>query len=202
MISNNVSYASITANIPFVMQSLYIEHIKKSTSLSEIRDAFRIDQIKGKAWMLDQLKDVDRRSNVLVVGSWFGFTSLCLFREGFNLITETDPDVRLADFSMHLNRENRSFRHLTYDVNELDLSSFDLIINTSCEHIDDDNWFDKISLGSFVLLQSTNFKSADHVNTVESLEEMKSKYPLDYTYTGTIVFNPSFSRFMVCGIKI
>lgn len=196
-----VNYYPVCAHIPHVIQSLYITEILSSTSLTEIRDAFRINQMQGKAWLLDKIKHVDRTVNVLVVGSWIGFTSYCLFKEGFTNITETDIDSRLDKMACYVNASNPSFKHLNEDVNDLDLSDYGLIINTSCEHIADNRWFDNVKAGTTLALQSTNFKCPDHVNTVEHLEEMTIKYPLKYTYADKLVFNPSFIRYMVVGEK-
>lgn len=198
----DIDYSSVAVHIPYVMQSLYPEQIRLSTSLVEMRDAFRINQMQGKAWLLDQIKEVDRNSTILVVGSWFGFTSYCLYKMGFKFITETDPDIRLELMSNYLNRENVNFRHFNKDVNDLDMLPYDLVINTSCEHISNNNWFNNIPTGKLVLLQSTNFKCDDHINVVSSVEEMKSKYLLNYKYANELKFNPQFSRFMLYGEKV
>jgi hypothetical protein len=196
-----VNYDRVSIHIPHVIQTLYVPEILSSTSLVELRDAFRPNQLQGKAWMFDNIKHVNRNTNVLVVGSWLGFTSYCLFKEGFVSITETDPDERLELMACEINRM-AIFKHLNRDVNELDLSRYGLIINTSCEHIADNRWFDNVKPGTILALQSTNFKCPDHVNTVENLEEMKTKYPLNITYADELVFNQVFSRFMIIGEKI
>lgn len=195
-----MNYDSVTKHIPWVMQSLYNPKILESTSLQEIRDAFRID-LKGKSWLLNQLENIDRKTSILVVGSWFGFTSYCLFKMGFNNITETDPDSRLELMSRIINQEIPNFKHLNDDVNDLDLSSYDLIINTSCEHIIDNRWFDSIKSGTCVALQSTNLKGHDHTNTVENLKVMEMKYPLNLQYSDKLELNETYSRFMLIGTK-
>jgi hypothetical protein len=196
-----VNYDSICAHIPYVIETLYNPNILSSTTLEEIRDAFRVNQMQGKAWLLNNIQHMDRNSKVLVIGSWLGFTSYCLYKHGFTDITETDPDSRLELMARRLNKENKSFKHLNSDVNQLDLSGYDLIINTSCEHISDNTWFDKINPGTTLALQSTNFKCPDHVNTVESLVHMKLKYPLKLTYSDKLVFSSVFTRFMLIGQK-
>lgn len=198
----DINYNSICAHIPHVIQSLYLTDILNSTSLIEIRDAFRINQMQGKAWLLDNIKNVNRNTKVLVVGSWLGFSSYCLYKEGFKFITETDIDSRLEKMARQVNLPNDAFNHLNEDVNKLDLSSYGLIINTSCEHIEDNRWFDNVKSGTILALQSTNFRCPDHVNTVNNLEEMKRKYPLKYSYADDLVFNSMFSRYMVVGEKI
>lgn len=196
-----INYDSICSYIPHVIETLFNPNILGSTTLEEIRDAFRVNQMQGKAWLLENIQHVDRNSKVLVIGSWLGFTSYCLYKEGFTHITETDPDSRLELMSRYINKQNKSFKHLNDDVNDLDVSEYDLIINTSCEHIRDNTWFDRIKSGTTLVLQSTNLKCDDHVNTVDSLIHMKMKYPLKLSYSDKLVFNPSFTRFMLIGQK-
>lgn len=198
---DDIDYSFVSVNIPHVIQSLYVENILNSITLTEFRDCFRINQMQGKAWLLKQLESVNRETPVLVIGSWMGFTSYCLYKMGFKYITETDPDSRLALIAQQVNRSNPNFKHLNKDVNELNLDQYGLIINTSCEHIVDNTWFDNIHLDCLIALQSTNLPWHDHVNTVESVEEMKSKYPMNYLYEDELVFNPKYTRFMLVGKK-
>lgn len=198
---NEINYDYVAANIPHALQSLYIPNILDSITLPEVRDAFRINQMQGKAWLLNEIQKYDRDSSILVIGSWMGFTSYCLYKLGFSDITETDPDTRFGHMSMNMNQGNKKFKHLNQDVNDLDLDRYNIIINTSCEHISDDTWFDRIIPGTKVALHSTNLKWHDHVNTVENLDEMKNKYNLNLSYSGELVFNPTYSRFMLVGTK-
>jgi hypothetical protein len=183
------------------MQALYLENNLDSTSLTEIRDAFRIHQMQGKAWLLNQVTQFNRNSNILVIGSWLGFTSYCLYKLGFTKITETDPEHRLEGLARTVNRENPNFIHYSKDVNELSLDSYDLIINPSCEHIEDDSWFFRTKIGCNFILHSTNLKWHDHVNTVVSTEDMIEKYPMDLTFAGELMLNPMYSRYMLVGRK-
>lgn len=201
MLCDDVDYDSVSVNIPHVIQSLYLDDVLNSTTLTEFRDAFRINQMQGKAWLLDQLKTVDRETPILIIGSWMGFISYCLYKMGFKYITETDPDSRLSTLAIHVNRNNPHFKHLNLDVNQIDITPYRLIINTSCEHIGDNTWFNNIHQDCLIALQSTNLPWHDHVNTVDSVEEMKSKYPMNYTYADELIFNPKYTRFMLVGKK-
>lgn len=202
MLSKDVDYSKLCQYIPDVIQSLYVDEILKSVSLTEIRDAFRINQMQGKAWLLEKLESVDRNSKVIVIGSWLGFTSYCLYKMGFKFITETDPDARLNHIAKHINLPNPDFLHLQKDVNDLDLSNYDLVISTSCEHIGNNSWFNSVKPGAIVALQSTNFKWHDHINTVDNVEEFKNQFKLDYHYADEMMFNTIFTRYMIIGKKL
>lgn len=195
-----ISYDFVTKYIPDVMNAMYNETAAAPLSLNEIRDAFRIKQMQSKAWLLSKIKDMPKHRRVLVIGSWLGFTSLCLFKLGFKNITEVDPDSRLGEFANHLNRFNKEFKHITDDVNNLDLTNYDLIINTSCEHILDNTWFTRIASGTTVCLHSNNLEGYDHVNICQSMIEMSEKYPLELNYMGSLDFQ-DWKRFMLIGVK-
>jgi protein-L-isoaspartate O-methyltransferase len=196
----DVDVRFVTAQIPWVMNALYDAESFESVTLAEIRDAFRLKQMQSKAWMMSKIKDLDKSKRVLVIGSWLGFTSLCLRKLGFNDITETDPDVRLSRLAQHLNRHWDKFIHLSDDVNNIELANYDLIINTSCEHIADNTWYDRIPVGTTVVLHSNNLPGYDHVNTCENIHEMINKYPMDVSYSGSLDLE-QYTRFMLIGTK-
>jgi protein-L-isoaspartate O-methyltransferase len=196
----DINFSQVTRHIPEVMNALYDKEAFSIVTLEEIRDAFRTKQMQSKAWMMGRIKELnlDSKSKVLVVGSWLGFTSYCLFKLGFSNITETDPDSRLEKLARHLNRKNPNFVHLSEDVNSIDLNGYDLIINTSCEHIADNSWYDRIPAGTKIVLHSNNLEGYDHVNTCESVEVMSSKYPMELNFAGELNLG-SYSRFMLVG---
>jgi hypothetical protein len=198
----DLDYSLVASYIPEVMNSLYNQDAFDSTSLTEMRDAFRIKQMQGKIWLLDALTRYcqDKTQPVLVIGSWFGFTSFCLWKAGFTNITEVDPDGRLTVFAKHLNRFNKQFKHITLDVNALNLKDYAIIINPSSEHIINNSWFDSIRSGSLVILHSTNMPAEDHTNLCVDVEEMQTKYPLDIRYSGTLDLE-QYKRFMLIGYK-
>jgi hypothetical protein len=97
--------------------------------------------------------------------------------------------------------QNDKFLHMSIDVNQIDMSQYDLIINTSSEHISDNSWFQNIKHGTIVALQSTNLKADDHTNLVHSTSELKEKYPLNFSYADEMVYNETYSRYMIIGEK-
>jgi hypothetical protein len=201
---NNIDYTFTSSVIPDVMNALYNESASKDITLEEIRDAFRVKQIISKQWLLNNVQQHvrDKKSKFLVIGSWLGFTSLCLHKLGFENITEIDIDGRLEEFSKHLNRFNPDFKHITADVNSIDTSDYDVIVNTSCEHIFDNTWFKTAKDTSIMFLQSNNLEGFDdHVNTCVDLDDMISKYPLNIVYKEYLDFG-AWNRFMLVGTKV
>lgn len=194
-------YNKICTYIPEALRAFNDKDALNASSLHELRDAFRVDQLRCKAWLLNEIDFIDKNSSILVIGSWLGFTSYSLYKNGFSHITETDLDPRLEQISSCMNGVNENFVHLNKDINDVDISVYDVIINTSCEHISNNSWFDNIKSNTIVALQSTNFKCDDHINTVESIDEMKSKYSMSYLYDGELKLTETFTRYMIIGRK-
>jgi hypothetical protein len=196
-----IDYNYVAGCIPEFINALYNEEALAVTDLKEIRDAFRKKQIEGKASLLNLADQYcQKQDKILVVGSWIGFTSFCLYKMGYSNITETDPDTRLDALTTHANRFNADFKHLSEDVNQLDVSQFNTVINTSCEHILDNTWFDNAPKGTTFFLQSTDYPNWDHVNTCSSIEEMISKYPMELLHSETLQLG-NYNRFFLVGRK-
>lgn len=201
--NTDISYQDIAVYIPDVMNAMFNEQAAGVLDIWEIRAAFRIKMMQSKAWLIQKFLDqnVDKNKSILIVGGWLGFTSWALFKNGYNNITEIDVDVRLQNFSRHLNRFNGSFKHMALDVNEVATSDYDVVINTSCEHILDNSWFTKIRNDAILVLQSNNIDVVDHVNKCNTLDEMEAKYPMSLNYSGELDYNDGTSRFMLVGKK-
>jgi hypothetical protein len=201
-LKTNTEYSFVSSLIPDFMNALYNEEAFNKINKDEIRDAFRKKQIAGKAWLIENLlKTANQDSNILVIGSWLGFTSYCLYKKGFCNITEIDIDDRVSEIAKHLNRVNNKFNHITGDANDIEMSKFDIIINTSTEHILNDTWFKRIKDGSLVVLQSTDYVADDHFNTCISDTDLCNKFPMNnILYQNTLNLD-QYSRFMILGVK-
>ena len=77
----------------------------------------------------------------------------------------------------------------------------DIIINTSCEHMDD-TWFKNIPAGKTICLQTNDyFSNEQHINCCKDLDDAIAKYPMSKTiYTGEIE-TAEYNRFMIIGEK-
>ena len=201
--NTDIDFSDIAVFIPDVMNALHNDKLLAIVDLPEIRSAFRVKMMQSKAWLIQQFlaQQIDKHKNILIIGGWLGFTSWALFKNGYNNVTEIDVDPRLHQFSMHLNRFNGSFKHMSIDANEVDIENYDVIINTSCEHILDNKWFDKAKKDAILILQSNNIDVPDHVNKCNTLDDMIEKYPLLLHYCGELDYNDSTSRFMLVGKK-
>ena len=80
-----------------------------------------------------------------------------------------------------------------------------VVINTSVEHFDSHEWFDKLELGTLIAVQSNNMPHDDHVLTTNSVHTLRNQFPMSVVLSaGSKKFEYkdwSFTRFMVIGKK-
>ena len=77
----------------------------------------------------------------------------------------------------------------------------DVIINTSCEHITQDQydtWLKNITSTPLLVLQSNNYRIPEHVRTAESLEDFKKQSDIDVLWAGELKLQ-LYTRFMIIG---
>jgi hypothetical protein len=96
--------------------------------------------------------------------------------------------------------ENR-FRAVT--ANMVDIrSDANIVINTSCEHITQDEyelWLSGLPHDSLICLQSNNYDIPEHVRTSNSLEDFEQQCQLgNVLWAGELVL-PLYTRYMIIG---
>lgn len=82
-------------------------------------------------------------------------------------------------------------------------TAYDLLINTSCEHMERfSDWYKMVPSGQLLLLQSNNyFSHKEHVNCIPSLRKFAKSAPMKkLLYKGTLTL-PKYDRFMLIGYK-
>jgi len=93
------------------------------------------------------------------------------------------------------------FRAITSDMCEI-RSDADVVINTSCEHITQDQydlWLSGMPHNSLLVLQSNNYNIPEHVRTAKDLTEFTQQCQLENVlWTGELEL-PLYKRFMVIG---
>jgi len=95
------------------------------------------------------------------------------------------------------------------DVNEVNYNGYDVVINCSVEHIDNNEWFNKINNNTLVCLQTSNRVTDDPMwdikNPNPNFDVFKNKFPLSSYYIQT-TYNfqydeYGYDRFMIIGRK-
>lgn len=182
---------------------MYGDFLKMMSRIDgNIEEAFSYSQYLGKKVIIESLKNYDFKT-VMIIGSWVGLLARMIHDNFHCAVTTVDKDPLMSEVDAFLNKDYKLHLHLPLDVKTLDVNNGDVVINTSCEHMDDE-WFYRTHPSQLLILQSTNKQGKDHINTVESLENMKRKYPMSNIIESRVleVWNDSIDkRFMLIGNK-
>ena len=187
------------------------------------RVGFSSGQVGSKIWLCDELeKVVDKEDKTIwIYGGWIGLLSFLLFVRShikINLIRSFDVNEESSKFADLVNNlwewDQWKFKAFATNINSLDPQQPDawsspvpsIIINTATEHVTDKSWWKSIPLNTLVVLQSNNMKHPEHVEIVDSVEELESLYPMGKVlYSGELSFDygndSSFTRYMLIGHK-
>jgi hypothetical protein len=95
---------------------------------------------------------------------------------------------------------NGQFRAVTADMCAI-RSDADVVINTSCEHITQDQydlWLSGLPHNSLLVLQSNNYSIEEHVRIAGSLEEFEQQCGVNVIWSGQLEL-PLYTRYMVIG---
>jgi hypothetical protein len=196
---------------------------------TEMLDAFSKGQIDSKTWLIDTVAQLELGlGRVWTLCGWIGMLAYLMFLRDEKLSIDTirsfDIDDKCHTLADTMNRlaviDGWRFKATTMDVNLLQYDNFiydtvkrdgsvqelcesaDTVINTSCDHMIDNTWWDVIPDGRLVILQNNDFyEHADHGNCCYSIDEFKTKYPMK-----TILFEGTldctlYNRFMLIGYK-
>jgi len=181
-------------------------------------DAFSHGQIKSKLWLCEELeKHVRDGSRAIILGGWYnilGFMLLTRNREKFLSILNIDIDSSAIDIANKVTEgwmigSDAKINNLVADVSTYNYEGFDVVINCSPEHMDSNDWFNKITDGTLVCIQSSDIDINDDVwkitNPNKSIDDLVKKYPLSQTlHKDSMKFvygDWGYQRFMIIGIK-
>lgn len=187
----------------------WMQAIRQSSDPIRTMDAFWSGQLRSKEWLIDNLRPfVAEPVSIEIHGGWVGVLASMLFQSSIeckNIVSiDVDPSCEPIATMMNKSEEmSGKFQAYTSDMCNFDSSS-DVVINTSCEHITQeqyDIWLDKLSNGQLIVLQSNNFVELDeHINCSESLEDFIQKSKINVLYSGQIEL-PLYTRYLIIGRK-
>lgn len=192
-------------------------------------EAYSYGQLESKKWLIEELQKVrgPQWGVVFTLAGWIGSLAQMIFDHPeiqVEKIRSFDIDADACKLAEKLNNPQVlaqwKFKAVCMDVSLMDYPTHyfvkrhdgsvvdlydnpDILINTSCEHIENlQNWWSKIPSGTFVVLQSNNaFQIKDHINCISSLEEFKKQLPLVHLdYAGELVL-ADYTRYMMIGRK-
>ncbi len=178
--------------------------------------AFNHKQIASKRWLVDSLAEVMPQPDgpVWVLGAWHGILGAMLLadeRLSVSQVVSLDLDPCCAQTAETLNHRHVAsgrFRAVTADMTGLDFAApaggrAGLVVNTSCEHLEDvPGWLASLPAGLPLVLQSNDyFREPDHRSCVCSLEAFKEQAGLaELRFAGALPTR-NYTRFMLIGRK-
>ena len=193
-----------TEHLHFWMQA-----IRQSSDPLRTMDAFWSGQLKSKEWLIDALSKQflgkEAPASIDIHGGWVGVLSSMLFQSNIPIknIRSIDIDSSCEPIATMMNKlEEMSgrFRAVTADMCAI-RSDADIVINTSCEHITQeqyDLWLASVPDDSLIVLQSNNYNIAEHVRISNNLEEFKQQSGLHVLWAGELEL-PLYTRYMIIG---
>lgn len=179
-----------------------------SSQLVDFADHLRINKLISKRWLAEEILNITSPRAVLLLGSWYPTYLPYLLKATRYVCVDMNKEV------IHLAKQFNDFLYqgsveFEYVIDEAeswlkkDHSKYDVVINTSCEHMSFDLKDIKLNYTSLYALQSNNYKQvADHINCKDSLEDFIESCGLsDLLYTGTKRLSgiDYYDRFMVIG---
>ena len=182
--------------------SFYL-HKNRIRGVTQFMESFRPGQIECKSWLVDEICNFNMQwNNVLVLGSWNSVLLWELFQEQAKVtwfdFVDTDPLCHQhRDVYFEQNQLEKNYSSIIMDATEFsDHKSYDLVINTSCEHMKD---IPAIN-GPLYALQSNNqFDLPEHINCVNSAKQLAEQNNItDIRFKGDLELENK-TRYMVIG---
>jgi len=184
------------ANTAFHMQYNKINGISFVESL-------RPNQIICKKWLVEEICNIKMKWNkVLVLGSWNSVLLYELFSTygevtWFDFVDIDETVHKHRDLYFEINNIQKNYNSIVMDATEFsDHKSYDLIINTSCEHMHDI----PAVYGPTYALQSNNYTTIpEHINCVESDLQLAKKNNITRILYSSSCKLSNYDRFMTIG---
>lgn len=193
-----------------LIEEVYNESMYGKDDLYRIKDLIHsVDENhwKGKQWLAEKIYDIYSHpsGHAYVMGGWYGMMAYQLRQlwpnESMN-ITSADMDPEAEQFGWKL-FPDYDLQFETIDIRDKsDLSEYSIIVNTSCEHMDQKdllNIIKKKEKRTWVCFQTNNYDDLNsHINCFNSADEFADSLPIRKSYVGTLNLN-DFDRYMVIG---
>jgi hypothetical protein len=184
----------------------WMNAIRQSPDPMRTMDAFWQGQMRSKEWLIDCLgKHIHRSVRIDIHGGWVGVLASMLFQSDIptHYICSVDLDPTCEPIATMMNKieeQDGKFKAITCDMCSVPVHG-DVIINTSCEHITQEQyetWLSRMPKDSLLVLQSNNYKIDEHVRITNNLSEFENQSHLNVIWSGEIQLQ-LYKRFMIIG---
>lgn len=196
------------SNLDFEHLHHWMNAIRQSNNPMRTLDAFYEGQIKSKQWLINCVDEyIDFGSEVDIFGGWVGVLASMIFQSNIPVtkIRSIDIDPMCEHIAIEMNRiehNKKMFEAITQDMCTV-TSNAHLIINTSCEHLTQeqyDTWLSNMPKDSWIVVQGNNYDIPEHVRIAKDIHEFERQCNLERKYVGTLNL-PLYDRYMIIGRK-
>ena len=208
---------AVIGGLWFIFEAHLLQNkTKQAISNNPMRtlDAFWSGQIKSKEWLIERLEnifEITTNTNPLTIeihGGWVGTLASLLFQSKLNIksIRSVDIDPHVQHLAVEMNRieyNQGRFESITSDMCYLQNYTADIVINTSCEHITQeqyDKWLQNTPISALIVAQGNNYDIPEHIRISKDIEDFELQCHLFHKYVGTLQL-PMYNRYMIIGRK-
>ena len=190
----------------------WMDAIRNSQDRDRTLESFWKGQIRSKVWLIENLKrhvEFPRGYKVAIYGGWNGVLANLLFNSGIGMthITSVDIDPDCEEVASTVNKVHEmrgTFRAVTADMCDYVVEDADIVINTSCEHITQEQyeqWLSLQPIDAIIVLQSNNyFNLEEHIRCSKDLKQFVEQSHLA-VIKEDILNLPKYDRYMIIGKK-
>ena len=167
---------------------LFKNIMNEARNNADLLDSFSPNQFKSKENLINHIKKLNilnSKSEIVIFGCWYGSILIPAFYNEVKRITAIDIDDNVIGIAK--NRIFKNYDKIDFIVNDAfvwankssRIKSTNLIINTSCEHMQPMKNLPILNnINSYFAFQSNNmFDIETHINCVNNIEEFKKQLP-------------------------
>ena len=194
-----------TAHFHYWMQA-----VRESPDPMRTLDCFWRGQMSSKEWLCKELrKHVRKFVTIDIHGGWNGVLASMLFQSEVPVsrIRSVDIDPKCQSIATMMNKPEEMvgrFTAVTADMCSITTNA-DVVINTSCEHITQDQydiWLRSIPHDTLLVLQSNNYNISEHIRIATDLEQFKQQSNISEILWAGELELPLYKRFMIIGKNV
>lgn len=188
----------------------WMQAIRQSNNPMRTLDAFWSGQLKSKEWLIHNLNEhVHMGSKIEIHGGWVGVLASMIFQSEIPVtgIRSVDIDPHVQHIAEEMNRielNKGAFTAVTADMCKLKDYQAEIVINTSCEHLTQeqyDEWLENTPKDAIIVVQGNNYDIPEHIRISKDIEDFERQCHIERKYVGVLRL-PLYQRYMIIGKKI
>lgn len=180
--------------------------LSSDIEVKDFADSLSRTQHTSKKWLVDTLVAQQFKQNptILILGGWYGSYLIPMLIDSLkpSKIHFNDINQKCLEVAQKLHRSSILEYHCFDATNQMLECNADIVINTSCEHMQTYHKMLNSNKGCLFVLQTCdNQNDPGHVNVSASTEEFKEKLGLSRVFFAGRRALGHKNRFMVIGQK-